>query len=83
MEKGQKLFRYETTKITLNIPTKLKNRVWKYSYELGLPMTQTIVLLLNQALDNKDVMIELPNVVNAIRDLKEIQYKDKNTTELV
>lgn len=78
MEKGTKLSRYETTKLTINIPTKLKDRVWEYSNEIGLPMTQTFVLLLNQALDNKDVLNNLPSVVKAIYDLKEIQYNELN-----
>lgn len=75
--------RYPIARTTINLPTKLKSKLWAYSKDIGLPLTQTIVMLLNQALESKDLLNQLPTLSELVRLYKEEQYKDKNVKELL
>ena len=66
---------YELTRVNYYLPSKLVERVKQYSNSLGVPMTQGVVLLLTKSLDNNDVMIELPKVMEFIQDYKDGKFK--------
>ena len=66
--------KYETTRVNYNLPSKLVEKLKAYSEELGMPVTQTIVLLLTQSLESKTMLHELPKVTKMYDDLKESQY---------
>lgn len=74
---------YELTRVNYMLPTKLVERVKEYSYTLGVPMTQGVVLLLTKALDNNDVMTELPKVMEFIQDYKDGKFKELENSDKV
>lgn len=63
---------FKYTRVNINIPTTLVERVKAYADSLGMPYTQTYVLLLNQALNNASVIDQLPELISMIKE-----YKDK------
>lgn len=74
--------RYETTRVNYNLPSKLVEKLKAYSEELGMPVTQTVVLLLTQCLESKAMLHELPKVTKMYDDYKESQYNN-NTDSLI
>ena len=67
---------YELTRVNYYLPSKLVERVKQYSNSLGVPMTQGVVLLLTKALDNNDVMTELPKVMEFMQSYKDGKFKE-------
>lgn len=74
---------YELTRVNYYLPSKLVERVKQYSNSLGVPMTQGVVLLLTKALDNNDVMTELPMVMEFIQDYKDGKFKELENSDKV
>lgn len=70
--------KYETTRVNYNLPSKLVEKLKAYSEELGMPVTQTIVLLLTQSLESKTMLHELPKVTNMYEDFKN-NYDNKDS----
>lgn len=67
----------ELKRVNMNLPLSLVNRIEEYAYNMGLNITSAYIILLNQALDNKDMFKNLPILLNAINDVKILQ-NDKN-----
>lgn len=65
------------TRVNYNLPTVLVEKVKDYSIKLGIPTTQGVVLLLNKALEQNDMMEQLPKLINSIEDLKVMQNESK------
>ena len=61
---------YETTRMNCNLPSKLVERLKAYSEHIGMPYTQTMTLLLTQALDNQKAWEEIPKITNMYEDYK-------------
>lgn len=62
------------TRVNANFPTPLVERVKEYSLKLGVPTTQGYILLLTKALDNENILEQLPlisKMYEEIKDLKE------------
>ena len=53
---------YELTRVNYRLPSKLVERVKQYSNDLGVPMTQGVVLLLTKALDNDYILYQLQSL---------------------
>lgn len=47
---------YELSRVNMYLPSKLVKRLKQYSNDLGVPMTQGVVLLLTKALDNENIL---------------------------
>ena len=47
------------TRVNVNFPTPLVERVKEYSLKLGVPTTQGYILLLTKALDNENILDQL------------------------
>lgn len=62
----------DITRVNMNLPTKIVEQVKEYAKELGLPITQTYIVLLNQSLEQKDLLKNMPQILNSIVNLKEI-----------
>ena len=67
---------FKYTRVNINIPTSLVERVKEYADSLGMPYTQTYVLLLNNALNNASVINQLPELIAMIKE-----YKDKDLND--
>ena len=69
------------TRVNMNLPTKLVEEVKKYADELGLPTTQAYTVLINYALEYKEMLNSLPQLLNAVNDLK-VMFDNQNINEL-
>lgn len=67
----------ELVRVNINLPTKLVKKVREYAEEQGLPYTQAYTVLLNQAIEQKDVIRQLPDVLNGIALLQKINNDTK------
>lgn len=74
---------YELTRVNYYLPSKLVERVKQYSNSLGVPMTQGVVLLLTKALDNNDVMTELPKVMEFMQCYKDGKFKELENSDKI
>lgn len=61
---------YELTRVNYYLPSKLVERVKQYSNNLGVPMTQGVVLLLTKALDNENILEQLPMLSELYKEFK-------------
>lgn len=58
------------TRVNVNFPTPLVKRVKEYSLKLGVPTTQGYVLLLTKALDNENILEQLPMLSELYKEFK-------------
>ena len=61
-----RLTKRDITNVNMNLPTSMVNRVKEYAENMGLPITQGYVVLLNMALDYKDTINALPRVLDLV-----------------
>lgn len=61
------------TRVNVNFPTPLVERVKEYSLKLGVPTTQGYILLLTKALDNENILEQLPMLSELYKDFKSIE----------
>ena len=52
----------EFTRVNINLPNNLISRVKKYGDSLGINTTSAYIILLNNALDEKDTLTKIPEV---------------------
>lgn len=67
----------DITRVNMNLPTSIVNKVKLYADELGLPITQAYTVLINIALDQKDILKQMPQLIKSIDDLKAISEDNK------
>lgn len=58
------------TRVNVNFPTPLVERVKEYSLKLGVPTTQGYILLLTKALDNVNILEQLPMLSELYKEFK-------------
>lgn len=61
---------YELTRVNMYLPSKLVKRVKQYSNDLGVPMTHGVILLLTKALDNENILEQLPMLLELYKEFK-------------
>lgn len=69
------------TRVNMNLPTKLVEEVKEFAEDLGLPTTQAYTVLINYALEYKEMLNTLPQLLTAVNDLKTI-YENQENKEL-
>lgn len=69
---------YELTRVNMFLPSKLVERVKQYSTDLGVPMTQGVVLLLTKALDNEDILEQLPVLLELYKEFKSKELENSD-----
>lgn len=70
----------EFTRVNINLPNNLISRVKKYGDSLGINTTSAYIILLNNALDEKDTLTKIPEVIAVMNELKTMENK-KNTLD--
>lgn len=76
-EKNKKI---ELKRVNFNLPVSLVKRVEDYAYSMGLNVTNAYIVLLNQALDQKATINNLPNLLDMVKllfDNKDEYVKNK------
>lgn len=67
----------DITRVNMNLPTQIVIRVKEYAEELGLPITQAYTVLINMALQQKDVISYMPALLKGVNDLKQLADEQK------
>lgn len=68
-------------RVNMNLPTKIVDEVKRYADELGLPITQAYTMLLNQALEQKEMMKNMPQIINSMANIKELAEELKSMSK--
>ena len=61
----------DLTRVNINLPSEVVSRVKEYADYLGLPITQTYVVLINFGLEQKELIKNLPKFLNLITEFNE------------
>lgn len=70
---GKTVVKVPLIRVNSNLPMPLYERIKQYATEIGMPITQTIILLLHQGLDYRDnikMFSSLSSTLNELKDLK-------------
>ena len=62
----------DITRVNMNLPTQMVTKVKEYADSLGLPVTQAYTVLINMALEQKDMIKLMPELLKGVSDLKEV-----------
>lgn len=65
----------DLTRVNMNLPSLIVQKVKEYAYEMGLPLTQAYVFLINLGLQQKDITTMMPKFLEGINDLKSLSEK--------
>ncbi len=60
----------ELSRVSINLPNSIIERVKDYADSLGINVTSAYIVLLNQALEQKDMLSNLPSIFAALNDIK-------------
>lgn len=62
--------KYTLTRVNMNLPTSLVDKVKYYANSLGVNVTAAYIILLNTALEQNDALKDLPHLISLLNDLK-------------
>ena len=62
--------------VNVNLPSDMVKQVKEYANELGLPITQAYVVLIHSALQHKDMIKQMPMLLESISVLKDLALKN-------
>lgn len=63
----------ELERVSINLPSSIVAKVKEYADNLGINYTSAYIILLNQALEQKAMLAELPMMINMMSELKQLQ----------
>lgn len=63
----------ELERVSINLPSSIVSKVKEYADGLGINYTSAYIVLLNQALEQKDMLKNLPIMFNMVDDLKQLK----------
>jgi len=69
----------DITRVNMNLPTQMVTKVKEYADSLGLPVTQAYTVLINMALEQKDMIKAMPELLKGVSDLKELADSQKSS----
>lgn len=69
----------DITRVNMNLPTQMVTKVKEYADSLGLPVTQAYTVLINMALEQKDMIKAMPELLKGVSDLKEFNDSQKSS----
>ena len=69
----------DITRVNMNLPTQMVTKVKEYADSLGLPVTQAYTVLINMALEQKDMIKLMPELLKGVSDLKELADSQKSS----
>lgn len=71
----------ELTRVGMNLPVTIVEKVKEYADSLGLTVTSAYIVLLNQALEQKDMYKNLPLMFSAMNQIQQQELKNINDFE--
>lgn len=75
MAKDKKI---ELKRVNMNLPLHIVEKVEDYANDLGLNVTSAYIVLLNQALEQKQMITQMPMIMSMYNDMKQMQLLDDN-----
>lgn len=63
----------ELERVNINLPSNIVSKVKEYADGLGINYTSAYIILLNQALEQKAMLTNLPAMLSMISDLRQLQ----------
>lgn len=69
----------DITRVNMNLPTQMVTKVKEYADSLGLPVTQAYTVLINMALEQKDMIKVMPELLKGLSDLNELTGSQKSS----
>lgn len=71
----------ELVRVNINLPKNVIERVREYADEIGIPMTQAYIVLINMALQQKDIIAMMPALMKGITDLKMLSENQETSID--
>ncbi len=62
----------ELVRVNMNLPISVVTKVKDYAESLGINVTSAYIVLLNQALEQKEAMKNLPTMLTMVNELKKL-----------
>lgn len=66
----------EVKRVNINLPVHIVDAVKEYADTLGINITSAYIVLLNQALQQKDLINQLPTFVAMLNEVKSMQISN-------
>ena len=60
-------------RVNMNLPSHIVERIKEYADSLGINVTSAYIVLLNQALEQKDMLLQLPMLMSSFNDIKNMK----------
>lgn len=60
-------------RVSMNLPVHIVDRIRGYADSLGINVTSAYIVLLNQALEQKDMLLQLPTLMSSFNDIKNMK----------
>ena len=60
-------------RVSINLPSNIVAKVKEYAYNLGINNTSAYIVLLNQALEQTDMLKQLPAMYGLLNEVKGLQ----------
>ena len=73
-----KVTKRDITRVNFNLPTPVVEEVKKYANDLGLPVTQAYTVLISTALEQKDLVKLMPQLIKSIDNLKSLSEENQS-----
>ena len=68
----------ELKRVNMNLPLHIVEKVEDYANDLGLNVTSAYIVLLNQALEQKQMLSQMPMLMSMYNDMKQMQSENDN-----
>ena len=66
----------ELVRVSINLPSSILEKVKEYCDNLWINTTSAYIVLLNQALEQKDMLNQLPNIMTTISTMQKMSTKE-------
>lgn len=73
----------ELVRVNMNLPSNIVNQVKEYADNLGINVTSAYIILLNQALEQKNMIVQLPTLLNILSGLNVSAQQLQDAQELL
>lgn len=71
----------ELVRVNINLPSHLVSKVKEYANNLGINTTSAYIVLLNQALEQKSMLENIPLMVDAYNQIKNLNLLNQTDDE--
>ncbi len=72
----------DLVRVNMNLPRNIVNQVKEYAENLGINTTNAYIYLINQALEQKNMMIQLPTLLNILSGMNITAQQLKEAQEI-